>query len=130
MPQYFEIAKAVFQKDNSFLLLKRFPHSVSYPNTWDFAGGKLDPGETPEESVIRETKEEANLDIDSGPVVKEALYEDADYKLKFYFYHPILPSGTVVLSKAHTKAIWVTEEEMKSMDLHPSVQVFLDEDNK
>ena len=59
-----EVSKSVISKEGKYLLLKRADHSRNFPSLWDFAGGKDDLGETPKESVVRETLEETCFEID------------------------------------------------------------------
>ena len=96
-----KISKAVFKKDNKYLLLKRAMHSKSFSSfsgLWDFAGGKLDPGETPEEAVTREVKEETNIIIKPGKAIKTAEYKDENYDLLFYYFIPDKIVGVMKLS--------------------------------
>lgn len=117
-----EISKAVIQKNKKFLLLKRC--TVSYPDTWDFAGGKHDPSETPVQSVIRETKEETNLDIDPGPEIKKIHYQDEKFDLLFHYFEPKIVSGDFKISPDHSDYKWVTKNEIEFLKLHPSVSEY------
>ncbi len=119
-----EISKAVIQKNKKFLLLKRASHSKSYPNLWDFAGGKHDSGETPEKSVIRETKEETNFDINPGPETKTIRYQDEQFDLLFHYFVPNIISGKLRISKDHSEYKWVDKKEIISFELHPSVKEY------
>ncbi|MBI4895872.1 MAG: NUDIX domain-containing protein [Candidatus Aenigmarchaeota archaeon] len=121
-----KISKAVIQKDNKFLLLKRSPNSHGYRNTWDFAGGRDEKGETPEQSVIRETKEETSYDIVPGHHVRKEEYHDKEFDLSFHYFIPIKVSGSLKLSKDHTEFLWVSRKDIKKLKLHPSVKMFFD----
>jgi 8-oxo-dGTP diphosphatase len=118
------ISKAVIKSEEKYLLLKRAEHSRSFPGVWDFAGGKDDIGETPEESVTRETKEETSLEITSGEEVKRAEYHDEHFDLLFHYFSPKILSGNVSLSPDHEDFIWASEEEIQNLALHPSVRCF------
>ena len=119
-----EISKSVIQKNGKFLLLKRASFSRSYPDLWDFAGGKHEPGEIPEQAVIRETKEETSYDINPGPELKKEEYHDEKHDLLFHFFTPEIISGDLKLSRDHSDFGWVTKEDMKNLKLHPSVDLF------
>ena len=121
-----EISKAVIQKNEKFLLLKRSSRSRSYPETWDFAGGKHDLGENPKESVIRETKEETSLDIEPGNEIKTKEYHDEKYDLLFHYFTPTLLSEKIILSPDHSDFKWLSKEEIKYLELHPSVNQFFE----
>ncbi|MCK5629660.1 MAG: NUDIX hydrolase [Nanoarchaeota archaeon] len=121
-----EISKSVIQKDSKFLLLKRASHSKSYPDMWDFAGGKHDPGETPEEAAIRETKEETSYDIEPGIEIRTEEYHDKKHDLLFHYFTPKILSGDLTLSPDHSDFKWLSKKEMKSFELHPSVKLFIE----
>jgi 8-oxo-dGTP diphosphatase len=121
-----EISKSIIKKNGKFLLLKRASHSKSYPNLWDFAGGKHDSGETPKQAVIRETKEETSYDINPGEEIKKAEYHDEKHDLIFHFFIPKIISGDLTLSSEHSEYKWLTQEKIKDFELHPSVKLFFD----
>jgi len=123
-PTMKEISKAVIEKDAKFLLLKRSPNSKTYPNSWDFVGGKLDLGETPKEAVIRETKEEISYDIAFGEEIREERYTSKERDLLFHYFIPQSFSGKIKLSKDHSMEGWFDKEEIKELELHPSVKLF------
>ncbi len=119
-----EISKSVIQKNGKFLLLKRASHSKSYPNMWDFAGGKHDPGETPKQAVIRETKEETSYDINPKDEIRKEEYHDEKHNLLFHYFIPKIISGDLTLSSAHSDSMWISKESLKNFELHPSVKLF------
>lgn len=61
--------------EGSILLLKRYPQDKTW-NGWCLPGGRLEPGETPEQALVREVKEETGYDI----VVGRKLFETEDFK--------------------------------------------------
>lgn len=65
--------------------MKRAEHSKSFLKLWDFTGGKQEPGETPTQAVIRETREETSYDIEPGLEIKKAEYHDAK-KISFSIF--------------------------------------------
>lgn len=119
-----ELGKVVIQKDNKFLLLKREPGAEDYQNLWDFVGGRLDSGETPADAAVRETFEESSLKIDPGPEVKTVVFEEEKRILTFHYFAPEAFTGTVTLSSEHTDFAWFTEDEIKELEVHPSVSEY------
>jgi len=122
-----EITKAVIEEDKRYLLIKRSSHAENFPTLWDFPGGSVDPGEAPSEAVIRETKEETNLDIVSGPEVKMSVYEDDIRVLTIHYFVPESFDGEIELSPEHTEYTWLTREDMKELEFDPSVTEFFKE---
>lgn len=119
-----EVSKAIIERDNKFLLFLRSASSKTYPNTWDFAGGKLDPGETPSEAIVREIKEETNFDIEPGPEIKTYTYKDADYTLVFHLFWPKIISGELNVSEEHSAHKWFDKKELSNSTLHPVVKMW------
>jgi len=119
-----EISKSVIKRNGKYLLLKRASNSLSYPDMWDFAGGKHNSNETPEHAVVRETKEETSFNIIPGNEIKKVEYYDEKHDLLFHYFVPQTISGNFKLSSDHSDFIWVNEEEMRNLDLHPSVRLF------
>ncbi len=114
-----EISKAVLKDGDKYLLLKRC--TTSYPGTWDFAGGKHDPGENAEESVVREALEETGYAIIPGNVVATVHFADENRNLLFHYFEPLQYTGDFVRSEDHSDHGWFTLAEIKSLELHPSV---------
>ncbi len=62
MPILFVVAAALVDRDNRVLLAQR-PEGKSLAGLWEFPGGKLDAGETPEQALVRELKEELGIEV-------------------------------------------------------------------
>jgi 8-oxo-dGTP diphosphatase len=80
------VAAAVIQRaDGSFLLGQRAPGTF-YPGYWEFPGGKVEAGETPRDALIRELREELEIEVlEATPwIVREHLYEHAHVRLHFF----------------------------------------------
>jgi 8-oxo-dGTP diphosphatase len=62
MPILFVVAAALVDRDNRVLIAQR-PEGKSLAGLWEFPGGKLDPGETPEQALVRELREELGISV-------------------------------------------------------------------
>jgi 8-oxo-dGTP diphosphatase len=81
-----EVAAAVIEKpDGSFLLGQRAPDTF-YPGYWEFPGGKVEAGETPRDALVRELKEELEIEVLRATpwIVREHVYEHAHVRLHFF----------------------------------------------
>jgi len=82
---------------------------------WEFAGGKVKPGETPEESLKRELLEELNVEVKVLQKIHENIVTHGeDFRLLFYYAQII--SGKIKL-KEHSKFQWVLHRQLHEFDL-------------
>jgi mutator protein MutT len=121
-----EISKSVIIKNGKYLLLKRASHSKAFPDLWDFAGGKHDPGETSLQAVIRETREETSYEIIPEIEIKKEEYHDEQYDLLFHYFSIKELTGDLKLSTFHSEFKWVSKDDIKNYDLHPCVRLFFE----
>ena len=75
------------------ILRDDFPH-IPWPDFWDFPGGECDPGETPEQCVIRETEEELSIRLEPGDLVWKQVFP-RDNQLPVWFYAAHLSAARV-----------------------------------
>lgn len=109
-------AACVIENSGTFLLLLRPTNSSWAPGQWAFAGGKLEPGETSLEAVIREVKEETGLDISNPKYLKNCSNKAVDtYYCDDY-------TGNVVIDFEHDDFRWVRPDELGDYDLAPDVE--------
>ncbi len=112
-----EVIKALIEKEGKYLLLKRKPDSRFFPSKWDFAGGKLEPGEDIKDCVMREVLEETCMRIEPGEVINEIEHEEHGKQIHFRIFSVNSFHGEIGLSKDHTEYKWISKEEMSSLDL-------------
>jgi len=72
-------ASGILLKDKKILLLQRSNYTLNYPGFWGCPGGRAEIGETAEENVIREVKEECNLDFTPTKIIKKGIWQDRVY---------------------------------------------------
>jgi mutator protein MutT len=76
-------SSATIIKDKKILLIKRSNYTKVFPEHWACPGGRADEGETPEQNVIREVKEEINLEFEPKELIKKGQYKDREL-YRFY----------------------------------------------
>ncbi len=100
-----EVAAAVILRpDGSFLLGQRAV-SACYPGYWEFPGGKLEPGETPYQALVRELAEELGIDVLAATpwIVREHVYEHA--RVRLYFFRVSRWAGELC-NRVHAALAW------------------------
>ncbi|MDP1553165.1 MAG: NUDIX domain-containing protein [Methanobacteriaceae archaeon] len=113
--------------NNNILILKRAPDSRSNPECWELPGGKVEPGESFDDAMIREIKEETNLKISLKRAVGIA-QQDLDHVHSVHIIMTVqVDSGDIKISEEHTDYKWVSLEKIKSFKLSNWFESFLKE---
>ena len=86
---------------------------------WEFPGGKMEQGETPEQALMREIKEELDTDIEVGKLLDTVEYDYPNFHLTMHCFLCTIKSGELVL-KEHEAAKWLTKETLDSVDWLPA----------
>lgn len=86
---------------------------------WEFPGGKIEPGETPEEALAREIKEELNAEIFIDKFVTTVEYDYPKFHLTMHCYLCSLTTDSLHLNE-HEAAKWLTKEELDSVKWLPA----------
>ena len=90
-----------------------------FKDGWEFPGGKMEPGETPQQALVREIREELDTEIEVGSLVETVEYDYPNFHLTMHCFLCTIRSGELVL-KEHEAAKWLTREELDSVDWLPA----------
>jgi 8-oxo-dGTP diphosphatase len=86
-----------------------------YKGGWEFPGGKVEEGETPEAALVREIQEELDTEIEVGEYLDTIEYDYPTFHLSMSCFWCIIKSGDLVL-KEHEAAKWLTKETIDSVE--------------
>ena len=86
---------------------------------WEFPGGKIEEGETSQEALIREIKEELDTEITVGELIDTIEYDYPTFHLSMDCFWAEIVSGELVL-KEHEAAKWLTKDELDSVEWLPA----------
>ena len=95
-----------------------------YKDGWEFPGGKIEPGETPEEALRREILEELNTHIAVGDRIATIEYDDPAFHLSMDCFLATVIDGDLVL-KEHEAARWLRKDELDTVDWLPADRAVL-----
>ncbi|MCR4672269.1 MAG: (deoxy)nucleoside triphosphate pyrophosphohydrolase [Lachnospiraceae bacterium] len=90
-----------------------------YKDGWEFPGGKIEPGETPQEALAREIREELDTEIAVGELIDTVEYDYPGFHLSMDCFWCRVSSGRLTLLEAEDSR-WLSREELYSVDWLPA----------
>ena len=97
-----------------------------FKDGWEFPGGKIELGETPQEALVREIKEELDTEIGVKDYLETVEYDYPEFHLSMDCFFCEIKSGELVL-KEHEAAKWLTAETLDSVDWLPADKGLIEE---
>lgn len=113
-----EVTAAIILKDNRVLIAQRAPDD-KLAGKWEFPGGKIEQGETPQECLKREIREELDVDIEVLDFFGESIYAYNSGKIKLMAFWCRWVSGDFTL-KVHSNIAWADHHEFDLYDFAPA----------
>ena len=117
------VAAAIQDSDNRILVVQKGANS-SYPFCWEFPGGKVRQGESDEEALIREIKEELNVDIEVMSLLRNVQGVIDERRISLYIFLCHLLGGEIKLTE-HVDIQWASKHELKQLQFGPLDQEFV-----
>ena len=90
-----------------------------FKDGWEFPGGKVEPGETPQAALKREIMEELETEIEVGELIETIEYDYPTFHLSMDCFWAEIVKGDLVL-REHEAAKWLTKEQLGSVDWLPA----------
>jgi len=118
------IIKAVNEKGEQIIFATQRGYG-DLKGGWEFPGGKIEEGETPQEALIREIKEELETEITVGELIDTIEYDYPTFHLSMDCFWAEIVSGDLVLTE-HEAAKWLTKDELDSVEWLPADITLID----
>lgn len=119
------VVAAEAAQDGRYLITQRRPEAT-LPLLWEFPGGKVEPGETDDEALARELREEMDIEVDVGEEVLAVLREYDNYFIDFHVYSVVIQSPEIKTLQVHDFK-WVTIAELADYDFPAADQESVDQ---
>lgn len=107
-----EVVAALICKDNKYLICQRNEHK-SRALLWEFVGGKVEKGETHEQALVRECKEELDIDVKVLDLYCNIIHHYDDINISLSLYNAKIING-IAKPLEHKSILWVSKEDLDS----------------
>lgn len=112
-----DVVAAVIERDGKFFATQR--GYGEYKDWWEFPGGKIEIGESREQALVREIREELNTDIKVGSLLKTIEYDYPEFHLTLHCYLCEVVSGNLELLE-HESARWLPASRLDTVKWLPA----------
>ncbi len=109
-----EVSCAIIEKDGLVLAAQR-SERMSLPLKWEFPGGKIEPGESPEECLRRELLEEMGVSVTVGKSLPASTHHYPKVTVTLFPFVCTIVSGEIVLDE-HAAIDWLPPEKLHTLD--------------
>lgn len=113
-----QVVAALIRDGDRFLIGQRPAHKKR-GLLWEFIGGKTEPGETKEEALVRELKEELDIEIKPNDIFIDVIHEYPDMDVNLTIFNAEIVSGEMKLLE-HNAIKWITKDEIDDYDFCPA----------
>lgn len=119
-----EVVAALIWQGDRFMICQRPAHKAR-GLLWEFVGGKVEPGETRQQALVRECREELGITVEPGPVFMEVTHTYPDLTVHLTLFSASIAEG-VPQKLEHNDIRWIRREEVDNYDFCPADQVILE----
>ena len=116
------VAAVIRREDEIFATARGYGE---FKGGWEFPGGKIEEGETPQQALVREIKEELDTDIEVGELIDTIEYDYPTFHLSMDCFWAKVVSGNLELKEAAASK-WLTREQLDSVEWLPADLTIID----
>ena len=114
-----DVVAAVIQNEEGKILIAQRNLKKSQGGLWKFPGGKIEPNETKEEAIIREIKEEMDIDIEAKKFIDQKVFNYPDKDINLIAIECKQIKGDIKLNE-HEDIKWVNKNELRNFNFAPA----------
>ena len=120
-----EVVGAIIRDGDRYLVGQRAANKAQ-GGLWEFMGGKIELGETPEQALARECREELALEIEDEHIIDSVVHEYPEKTIRLTLISCSPKSGSIPKALEHQQIRWVTRGDMDTLDFAPADKELLD----
>lgn len=120
-----EVVAALIWQGEKFMICQRPAHKAR-GLLWEFVGGKVEPGETKEQALIRECREELAVTVSVGEIFMDVVHEYPDLTVHLTLFHAVIADGEPQMLE-HNDIRWITPRDISDYEFCPADVEILDE---
>ena len=124
MREIVKVTAAILEKDGRMIIDQR-NSKYHLTGKWEFPGGKIETGETPEECLARELDEEFDIEVSVGDFLGSSIHHYEHISIELMAYRTFWDGGQIN-SNGHKNYKWVTVDELSQYDFAPADRPFID----
>ena len=118
------VAAVIYDKDKEKIFATARGYG-EYNGWWEFPGGKIEAGETPQQALVREIREELTAEISVGELIKTIEYDYPNFHLSMDCFRAEIASGKLELKEAEA-ARWLSKSELDDVKWLPADRELID----
>lgn len=118
-----DVVAALIWDDDRFMICQRPAHKAR-GLLWEFVGGKVEPGETKQEALVRECREELGVIVEPGEEFMTLVHEYPDLTVRLSLFHARIREGVPQLLE-HADIRWIPVSEIPSYEFCPADEEIL-----
>lgn len=125
--KHIEVVAAIIRRGNEIFATQR--GYGEFKDWWEFPGGKIEPGESPQQALVREIREELDATIEVGELLQTVEWDYPTFHLTMHCFWCELTCEALHLNE-HEAASWLDLEHLRSVKWLPADYGILDEINR
>ena len=119
-----KVVAAIIRKGDKIFATQR--GYGDFKDGWEFPGGKVEPGESSKEALVREIREELDADIKVGDLLTTVEYDYPQFHLSMDCFWATLVEGSEMNLLEHEAAKWLTRDQLDSVEWLPADTAIID----
>lgn len=107
-------------RDGDRMLMAQRPKGKTQAGLWEFPGGKIEPGETPAQALVRECREELAISVEDPQILASVVHRYPEKTVRLILMECRIARGDVPVPQEHQAVAWVTASDLATLPICPA----------